>query len=84
MGAEDDDGNEASKASKPTAEVKEKAQQATVSTGATQAQKDMIVKQLQEKGKTETDVTNLFQKELNKMSIAEASKVINWLLGLPK
>lgn len=83
MGAEDDDGNEASKAKKPTAEVKNQAQQGTQGTGATQAQLTMIKNNLFEKGKTEADIANLFQKELTAMSIAEASKVINWLLGLP-
>lgn len=83
MGAEDDDGNAASVAAKPTPEAKAQAQQATQATGATTAQIALIEKNLTEKGKTQADVTNLFQKELKDMSIAEASKVINWLLGLP-
>lgn len=86
MGAEDDDGNQASQAvtPKPTGEVKAQAQQATQGTGATQVQSTLIEKYLFEKGKTEADVVNLFQKEVKDLSIAEASKVINWLLGLPK
>lgn len=85
MGVEDDDGNGASQAviPKPTAEGKAQAQQATQGTGATQAQLTMIKQKLTEKGKTEADLSNLFQKDLADMSIAEASKVINWLLGLP-